>query len=183
MVPLRENWAPGFSQWTRKPDALWYNVCFQALYHISFDSGIFFLQESICTWYASSFLCAPTSWMRCWWDKCAANQTRMEIPLQQIIQFHSLPVCLCESIRFSPWPMAQTNLIYNPDKNVSPYSPFMRSFWKNTRSYRTPEVMTYMILVLVSGVSHNTILLNQTVSLEEIKNPLYECCTVPTPKS
>ncbi len=32
----------------------------------------------------------------------------------------------------------------------------------------------YMILVLVSGVSHNTILLNQTVSLEEIKNPLYE---------
>ena len=32
----------------------------------------------------------------------------------------------------------------------------------------------YMILVLVSGVSHNTILLNQTVSLEEIKNPL--CC-------
>ena len=98
----------------------------------------------------------------------------MEIPLQQIIQFHSLPVCLCESIRFSPWPMAQTNLIYNPDKNVPTYSPFMRSFWKNTRSYRTLEVMMYMILVLVSGVSHNTILLNQTVSLEEIKNPLYE---------
>ena len=34
-----------------------------------------------------------------------------------------------------------------------------------------------MILVLVSGVSHNTILLNQTVSLEEIKTPSMKCYT------
>ena len=27
-IPLRVNWAPGFSRCTRKPDARWYNVCF-----------------------------------------------------------------------------------------------------------------------------------------------------------
>ncbi len=38
----------------------------------------------------------------------------MEIPLQQIIRFHGFPVCLCDPIRFSLWPMAQTDLIHDP---------------------------------------------------------------------
>ena len=38
----------------------------------------------------------------------------MEIPLQQILRFHGFPVCLCEPIRLSLWPMTQTERIHNP---------------------------------------------------------------------
>ena len=38
----------------------------------------------------------------------------MKIPLQQIIRFHGFPVCLCDPIRLSLWPMAQADLIHNP---------------------------------------------------------------------
>ena len=37
-----------------------------------------------------------------------------ENPLQQIIRFHGFPVCLCDPIRLSLWPMAQADLIHNP---------------------------------------------------------------------
>ena len=60
-------------------------------------------------------------------------------------------------------------------KDIPPiYTIYENLLEKSTHTYRTPEVMMYMILELVSGISYNTIIFNQPVSLEEIKNPLYE---------
>ena len=41
-------------------------------------------------------------------------------------------------------------------------------------SYKTPELMMYMILELISGASYNVILYQQPVTLEELKPHLYE---------
>lgn len=43
-----------------------------------------------------------------------------------------------------------------------------------SHTYRTPDLMMYMIIELVSGISYNTILYEQPMPLEEIKKPLYE---------
>ena len=43
-----------------------------------------------------------------------------------------------------------------------------------SHTYRTPDLMMYMILELVSGTSYNTILYEQPVPLDQIKKPLYE---------
>lgn len=43
-----------------------------------------------------------------------------------------------------------------------------------THTYRTPDLMMYLILELVSGASYNTILHEQPMPLDQIKQPLYD---------
>src|SRR5699024_9535105 len=95
----------------------------------------------------------------------------MEIPLQQIIRFHGFPVCLCESIRFSSWPMTQTDLIHNPV-----YSPLtwdmdsLRLFQQQCLIHPDPSV-SIVTFVLVDDFFHGirqVLVLPRTVFIRKI---------------
>lgn len=92
--------------------------------------------------------------------------------LNQLAANHNLVKLLSKHLS---WGFFKNSLFFSPEKDIPPiYTIYENLLEKSTHTYRTPEVMMYMILELVSGVSYNTILFNQPVSLEEIKIPLYE---------
>ena len=92
--------------------------------------------------------------------------------LDQLAANHNLVKLLSKHLS---WGFFKNSLFFAPGKDIPPiYTIYENLLEKSTHTYRTPEVMMYMILELVSGISYNTIIFNQPVSLEEIKNPLYE---------
>lgn len=92
--------------------------------------------------------------------------------LNQLAKNHSLVKLLSKHLS---WGFFKNSLFFTPGKDIPPiYTVYENFLEKSTHSYRTPEIMMYMILELVSGTSYNTILFNQPVSLEEMKIPLYE---------
>ena len=92
--------------------------------------------------------------------------------LDQLAANHNLIKLLSKHLS---WGFFKNSLFFAPGKDIPPiYTIYENLLEKSTYTYRTPEVMMYMILELVSGTSYNTIVFNQPVSLEEIKNPLYE---------
>ena len=66
------------------------------------------------------------------------------------------------SLTFAPF--ADTPAIYTIYESLLSHAAY---------TYRSPELMFYMILELVSGTSYNAILYQQPVPLEELKPELY----------
>lgn len=92
--------------------------------------------------------------------------------LNQFSKNHSLVMLISKHLS---WGFFTNSLIESPDKDVpAVYTIYQDLLSKSAHTYRDPELMMYMILELVSGVSYNTILYEQPLPLEKIKEPLYE---------
>lgn len=92
--------------------------------------------------------------------------------LNQFSENHSLVLLISKHLS---WGFFTNSLIESPDKDVpAVYTIYQDLLSKSSHTYRDPELMMYMILELVSGVSYNTILYEQPLPLEKIKEPLYE---------
>ena len=91
--------------------------------------------------------------------------------LNQFSENHSLVMLISKHLS---WGFFTNSLIETPDKDVpAVYTIYQELLTKSSHTYRDPELM-YMILELVSGVSYNTILYEQPLPLEKIKEPLYK---------
>ena len=92
--------------------------------------------------------------------------------LDQFAKNHSLVMLISKHLS---WGFFTNSLFEAPDKDVpAVYTIYQDLLSKSSYTYRDPELMMYMILELVSGVSYNTILYEQPLPLEKIKEPLYE---------
>lgn len=92
--------------------------------------------------------------------------------LNQFSENHSLVMLISKHLS---WGFFTNSLIETPDKDVpAVYTFYQELLAKSSHTYRDPELMMYMILELVSGVSYNTILYEQPLPLEKIKEPLYK---------
>ena len=92
--------------------------------------------------------------------------------LNQFSENHSLVMLISKHLS---WGFFTNSLIETPDKDVpAVYTIYQELLTKSSHTYRDPELMMYMILELVSGVSYNTILYEQPLPLEKIKEPLYK---------
>ena len=90
-------------------------------------------------------------------DQFAANHS-----LVTLISKHLSWVFFKNSLTFAPF--ADTPAIYTIYESLLSHAAY---------TYRSPELMFYMILELVSGTSYNAILYQQPVPLEELKPELY----------
>lgn len=92
--------------------------------------------------------------------------------LNQFSENHSLVMLISKHLS---WGFFTNSLIETPDKDVpAVYTIYQELLARSSHTYRDPELMMYMILELVSGVSYNTILYEQPLPLEKIKEPLYK---------
>lgn len=92
--------------------------------------------------------------------------------LDQFAQNHHLVMLLSKHLS---WGFFTDFLVVAPnDDRPSIYTIYQTMLDHASHTYRTPDVMMYMIIELVSGTSYNTILYKQPLSLEQIKKPLYE---------
>ena len=92
--------------------------------------------------------------------------------LNQFSENHSLVMLISKHLS---WGFFTNSLIETPDKDVpAVYTIYQELLTNSSHTYRDPELMMYMILELVSGVSYNTILYEQPLPLEKIKEPLYK---------
>lgn len=92
--------------------------------------------------------------------------------LDQFAQNHHLVMLLSKHLS---WGFFTDFLVVAPsDDSPSIYTIYQTMLDHASHTYRTPDVMMYMIIELVSGASYNTILYKQPLSLEQIKKPLYE---------
>lgn len=92
--------------------------------------------------------------------------------LDQFAENHSLVMLISKHLS---WGFFTNSLIETPDKDVpAVYTIYQELLAKSTHTYQDPELMMYMILELVSGVSYNTILYQQPLPLDKIKEPLYK---------
>lgn len=92
--------------------------------------------------------------------------------LDQFAENHSLVMLISKHLS---WGFFTNSLIESPDKDVpAVYTIYQELLEKSTHTYQNPELMMYMILELVSGVSYNTILYQQPLPLDKIKEPLYK---------
>ena len=92
--------------------------------------------------------------------------------LDQFAQNHHLVMLLSKHLS---WGFFTDFLAVAPsDDRPSIYAIYQTMLDHASHTYRTPDVMMYMIIELVSGTSYNTILYKQPLSLEQIKKPLYE---------
>lgn len=92
--------------------------------------------------------------------------------LDQFAENHSLVMLISKHLS---WGFFTNSLIESPDKDVpAVYTIYQELLEKSTHTYQNPELMMYMMLELVSGVSYNTILYQQPLPLDKIKEPLYK---------
>ncbi len=59
------------------------------------------------------------------------------------------------------------------EDDVSAYTMYEHLIQTSGHSFKDPEIMIFTILEMVSGISYNTILYSQPVTLEEIKPYVY----------
>lgn len=92
--------------------------------------------------------------------------------LDQFAQNHNLVLLLSKHLSWGFF----TDFLAVPPSEGRPsiYSIYQTMLAHASHTYRTPDLMMYMILELVSGTSYNTILYEQPLSLEKLKKPLYE---------
>lgn len=91
--------------------------------------------------------------------------------LNQFSENHSLVMLISKHLS---WGFFTNSITESPSKDVpAVYTIYQELLAKSTHIYRDPELMMYMILELVSGVSYSTILYEQPLPLEKIKEPLY----------
>ncbi|NCB93076.1 MAG: TetR/AcrR family transcriptional regulator [Clostridia bacterium] len=92
--------------------------------------------------------------------------------LDQFAANHSLVILLSKHLS---WGFFKNSLFFTPGKDTPAIFTIYESLLDNAQySYRTPELMMYMILEIISGASYNAILYQQPVGLEEMKPHLYE---------
>ncbi len=92
--------------------------------------------------------------------------------LDQFAQNHNLVLLLSKHLS---WGFFTDFLAVAPSEDrPSIYSIYQTMLAHASHTYRTPDLMMYMIIELVSGTSYNTILYEQPISLEKLKKPLYE---------
>ena len=92
--------------------------------------------------------------------------------LDQFAQNHNLVLLLSKHLS---WGFFTDFLAVAPSEDKpSIYSIYQTMLAHASHKYRTPDLMMYMIIELVSGTSYNTILYEQPLSLEKLKKPLYE---------
>lgn len=73
------------------------------------------------------------------------------------------------------WGFFKNSLYFTPaDGQESIYEIYESLLERAEYSYRSPELMMYTIIELISGTSYNAILYQQPVPLEELKPHLYE---------
>ena len=73
------------------------------------------------------------------------------------------------------WAYLKTSLKNAPlEGDVDVEEIFRKLIYASGNRYRTPEIMIYMIIDLVSGTSYSAILYRQPVSLEELKPYLFD---------
>ena len=92
--------------------------------------------------------------------------------LDQLSQNHNLVLLLSKHLS---WGFFTDFLAVVPSEDrPAIYTIYKTMLAHASHTYRTPDLMMYMIIELVSGISYNTILYEQPMPLEEIKKPLYE---------
>ena len=92
--------------------------------------------------------------------------------LEQLAANHSLVLFLSKHLS---WGFIRNSLVYNSTKDLtSIYEIFEEMLANAGCSYRSPELMMYLILEIVSGASYSVILYGQPVTLEQLKPELYE---------
>lgn len=73
------------------------------------------------------------------------------------------------------WGFFKNSLFFTPGKDTPAIYTIYDSLLSKSRcTYRSPELMMYTILEVVSGTSYNAILYRQPVPLDELKPHLYE---------
>ena len=73
------------------------------------------------------------------------------------------------------WGFFKNSLFFTPGKDTPAiYTIYDSLLSKSGFTYRSPELMMYTILEVVSGTSYNAILYRQPVPLDELKPHLYE---------
>lgn len=92
--------------------------------------------------------------------------------LDQLAANHSLVLLLSKHLS---WGFVKNSLVYSSEKDMPSIHEIFEMLLANAaHTYRSPELMMYMILEIVSGTSYNAILYRQPVPLEELKPHLYE---------
>lgn len=92
--------------------------------------------------------------------------------LNQFAANHDLVILLSKHLS---WGFFKDSLYFTPgDEEPAIYKIYEELMAKADHSYKTPELMMYMILELISGASYNVILYGQPVNLEQLKPHLYE---------
>ncbi|MCI5650073.1 MAG: TetR/AcrR family transcriptional regulator [Fusicatenibacter sp.] len=91
--------------------------------------------------------------------------------LNQFSQNHHLVSLISKHLS---WGFFKNSLYFTPGNDTPAIYTIYESLLDHASyTYRTPEVMFYMILEIVSGTSYNAILYEQPVTLEELKPELY----------
>ena len=91
--------------------------------------------------------------------------------LDQFSQNHHLVTLISKHLS---WGFFKNSLYFSPGNDTpASYTIYESLLAHAAYTYRTPELMFYMILEIVSGTSYNAILYEQPVTLEELKPELY----------
>ena len=73
------------------------------------------------------------------------------------------------------WGFFKDSLYFTPgDEEPAIFTIYEELMSKAEHTYKTPEMMMYLILEMISGASYNVILYQQPVTLEELKPHLFE---------
>ena len=92
--------------------------------------------------------------------------------LDQFAANHDLVKLLSKHLS---WGFFKDSLYFTPgDEEPAIFTIYEELMAKAEHTYRTPEMMMYLILEMISGASYNVILYQQPVTLEELKPHLYE---------
>lgn len=92
--------------------------------------------------------------------------------LGQLDENHSLVLLLSKHLS---WGFFRNSLYFSPDNETPAIYTVYRTLLENARyTYRTPDLMMYLIVELISGTSYQAILYHEPATLEELKPHLYE---------
>lgn len=92
--------------------------------------------------------------------------------LEQLEENHNLVLLLSKHLS---WGFFRNSLYFSPDDDTPAIYTVYRTLLENARyTYRTPDLMMYLIVELVSGTSYQAILYREPATLEELKPHLYE---------
>lgn len=92
--------------------------------------------------------------------------------LNQFAANHNLVTLLSKHLS---WGFFKDFLLFTPEPDApSIFALYESMLSKAQYTYRSPELMMYLILELISGSSYNAVLYNQPVPLDELKPHLYQ---------
>ena len=90
-------------------------------------------------------------------------------------QFTANPALVTFISKHLSWALFKITLLGQGDGSASrTYQVYRELLDHSGRTFRSPEIMLYMILEFVSGTSYNAILYRQPCSLEELKPELFD---------